>query len=110
MEYVASRSLQDAVTRDGPLTHRDAARVGLAVLDALCAAYRVGVLHRDVKPHNVLIAEDGRVVLTAFGPATIAAVATGQVEPLLGSPHYMAPERLRDGVSSEQTDLWSLGD
>ncbi len=109
MEYVASRSLQDVVTRDGPLTHRHAARVGVAVLDALCAAHRAGVLHRDVKPHNVLIAADGRVVLTDFGLATIATVTTGEAEPLLGSPHYIAPERLRDGVSSEQTDLWSLG-
>lgn len=109
MEYVASRSLQDVVTRDGPLTHRYAARVGLAVLDALRVAHQAGVLHRDVKPQNVLIADDGRVVLTDFGLATIAAVATGQAEPLLGSPHYIAPERLRDGVSSEQTDLWSLG-
>ena len=109
MEYVASRSLQDLVTREGPLSHRRAARIGLAVLSALGAAHQAGVLHRDVKPHNVLIAEDGRVVLTDFGLATIAAVAMGEAEPLLGSPHYIAPERLRDGVSSEETDLWSLG-
>lgn len=109
MEYVASRSLQDIITRDGPLTHRAAARIGLAVLEALRAAHLAGVLHRDVKPHNVLVAEGGRVVLTDFGLATITAVATDRTEPLLGSPHYIAPERLRDGASSEQSDLWSLG-
>ena len=67
------------------------------------------MLHRDVKPSNVLIGTDGRVVLTDFGLAVIAAAATGRDEPLLGSPHYIAPERLRDGVSSEPADLWSLG-
>ena len=109
MEFVASRSLQDVITRDGPLTHRRAARIGLAVLDALRAAHLAGVLQRDVKPHNVLIADDGRVVLTDFGLATVAALAADRTEPLLGSPHYIAPERLSDGVSSEQSDLWSLG-
>ncbi|WP_433796644.1 serine/threonine-protein kinase [Actinoplanes sp. CA-252034] len=109
MEYVPSRSLHDIVTRDGPLTHRHAARIGSTLLDALDAAHRAGVLHRDVKPHNVLIAEDGRVVLTDFGLATIVAVPAGQDEPLLGSPRYMAPERLRAGVSSREADLWSLG-
>ena len=108
MEYVASRSLQDAIVCDGPLTHRAAARVGLAVLEALSAAHLAGVLHRDVKPHNVLIRHDGRVVLTDFGLASITAAAD-QSEPLLGSPHYLAPERLRDGSSSEHSDLWSLG-
>ncbi|GAA4609732.1 hypothetical protein BJY16_007481 [Actinoplanes octamycinicus] len=109
MEYVPSRSLHDIVTRDGPLTHRHAARIAATLLDALDAAHRAGVLHLDVKPHNVLIAEDGRVVLTDFGLATIVAVPPGHDEPLLGSPHYIAPERLRDGVSSRQADLWSLG-
>ncbi|AEV84368.1 Serine/threonine protein kinase [Actinoplanes sp. SE50] len=109
MEYVPSRSLHDIVTRDGPLTHRHAARIGATLLDALDAAHRAGVLHLDVKPHNVLIAEDGRVVLTDFGLATIVAVPAGRAEPLLGSPHYIAPERLRDGVSSREADLWSLG-
>jgi hypothetical protein len=109
MEYVPSRSLHDIVTRDGPLAHRHAARIGLTLLDALDAAHRAGVLHLDVKPSNVLIAEDGRVVLTDFGLATFVAVPAGQGEPLLGSPRYLAPERLRDGVSSREADLWSLG-
>ncbi|GIE34816.1 hypothetical protein Ait01nite_078610 [Actinoplanes italicus] len=109
MEYVLSRSLHDIVTHDGPLAHRHAARIGLTLLDALDAAHRAGVLHRDVKPSNVLIAEDGRVVLTDFGLATIVAVPAGQDEPLLGSPRFIAPERLRYGVSSREADLWSLG-
>ncbi|GIF23925.1 hypothetical protein BJ973_004538 [Actinoplanes tereljensis] len=109
MEYVRSRSLHDAIVEGGPMTHRNAARVGLAVLAALRAAHSAGVLHRDVKPRNVLIAADGRIVLTDFGLATVSSDRIGQAEQLIGSPAYMAPERMRHGVSDERTDLWSLG-
>ena len=114
MEYVRSRSLHEVVARDGPLTHREAARVGLAVLGGLRAAHAAGVLHLDVKPHNVLLCADGRVVLTDFGLATLGVAhglhtAVVREEPLLGSPHYIAPERLRDGVADTRADLWSLG-
>jgi hypothetical protein len=107
MEYVESRSL-DAVLREGPLPHREAARIGLGVLAALRAAHEAGVLHRDVKPHNVLLATDGRVVLTDFGLAKIRGVEQG-AEPLLGSPYFVAPERLRGDDAGEAADLWSLG-
>jgi hypothetical protein len=112
MEYVRSRSLHDVVAQDGPLAHREAARVGLAVLSALRTAHAAGVLHRDVKPHNVLVGTDGRVVLTDFGLATLGVppgaggTTTG---PLIGSPSYVAPELIRDGVGDVRTDLWSLG-
>ncbi|GID62008.1 serine/threonine-protein kinase [Actinoplanes couchii] len=109
MEYVPSRSLHDIVISDGPLPHRNAARIAASLLDALDAAHRAGVLHLDVKPQNVLIAEDGRVVLTDFGLATMITAPAGHDEPLMGSPFYIAPERVRDGASSRQADLWSLG-
>jgi hypothetical protein len=111
MEYVPSRSLHDAVEQDGPLSHKQAAQVGLAVLSALTAAHQAGVLHRDVKPHNILLAEDGRVVLTDFGLATLESTETdtGKPEPLFGSPFYVAPERLKGKRSSQESDLWSLG-
>lgn len=112
MEYVESRTLQQRIAASGPLPHQQAARIGLLVLGALQAAHAAGVLHHDVKPANVLLAADGRTLLTDFGLATLdvasGAGATG-TEPLLGSPLYVAPERLRDRVSSVQTDLWSLG-
>jgi serine/threonine protein kinase len=110
MEYISSRSLYQVITEDGPFTPGDAARIGLDVLDALTAAHRAGVLHRDVKPHNVLIGVDGRVVLTDFGLATF--VDDGSVTGpglVVGSPQYVSPERARDGASTVESDLWSLG-
>ena len=110
MEYVASRSLQQAIDADGPMAPAEVARVGLSVLAALGAAHAAGVRHRDVKPANVLLADDGRVVLTDFGVAAVdgesIATSSGLV---IGSPQYMAPERVRDGAASPAADLWSLG-
>jgi eukaryotic-like serine/threonine-protein kinase len=109
MEYVPSRSLYQVIAEDGPYDPVLAARIGLHVLDALTAAHRAGVLHRDIKPHNVLIG-DNRVVLTDFGLATF--VDDGSVTGpglVVGSPQYVSPERARDGASTVESDLWSLG-
>src|SRR4051795_7545816 len=110
MEYVPSRSLHDVLATDGPVTPERAAEIGLGVLGALKAAHRAGVVHRDVKPGNVLLGQDGRVVLTDFGLATVPGdpnvTRTGLV---LGSPAYIAPERARDGTAGPKADLWSLG-
>jgi tRNA A-37 threonylcarbamoyl transferase component Bud32 len=110
MEFVASRSLQQVLVEDGPLAPAQAARIGLAVLAALRAAHRAGLLHRDVKPANVLLAEDGRVVLTDFGLATTPEdPSLTQAGMVLGSPEYLAPERAVAGVVGPAADLWSLG-
>ncbi|GAA3303274.1 hypothetical protein GCM10020218_100390 [Dactylosporangium vinaceum] len=110
MEYVRSRSLDQVIREDGPLPPRRVAEIGLAVLDALRAAQKVGVDHRDIKPGNVLLAEDGRVVLTDFGIARVEGeghvTRTGLV---LGSPEFIAPERAREGIAGPASDLWSLG-
>ncbi len=110
MELVRSRTLYQVIKEDGPVTPRQAAEIGLAVLAALRAAHRAGVWHRDVKPGNVLLADDGRVVLTDFGLATYdgdgMATRSGLI---LGSAQYIAPERARDGVSGPESDMWSLG-
>ncbi len=110
MEYVASKSLQDTLAEDGPVPASRAVEIGLGVLGALKAAHKAGVMHRDVKPGNVLLGTDGRVVLTDFGLATIPGdpnvTRTGMV---LGSPAYIAPERARDGTAGPEADLWSLG-
>ncbi|WP_285689216.1 serine/threonine protein kinase [Actinoplanes sp. NBRC 103695] len=110
MELVPSRSLFDVVSKDGPMQPARAAEVGLGVLAALRAAHQAGLLHRDVKPANVLLGAAGRVVLTDFGLATAAGdssmTSTGVV---LGSPSYLAPERALDEPIGPPADLWSLG-
>jgi serine/threonine protein kinase len=110
MELVRSRSLFEVVSTDGPMPPERVARIGSEVLAALRAAHRAGILHRDVKPANVLLGDDGRVVLTDFGLATAAGdssmTSTGVV---LGSPSYLAPERTLDGEIGPAADLWSLG-
>ncbi|WNI17332.1 serine/threonine-protein kinase [Actinacidiphila sp. ITFR-21] len=110
MELVEGRSLSDAIREDGPLTPKRAAEVGLVLLDVLRAAHREGILHRDVKPSNVLLADDGRVVLGDFGIAQIdgdpSVTSTGM---LVGAPSYISPERARGQKPGPPADLWSLG-
>ncbi|MEU3418265.1 serine/threonine-protein kinase [Streptomyces murinus] len=110
MELVEGKSLAEVIREDGVLEPRRAAEVGLAVLDVLRSAHREGILHRDVKPSNVLIADDGRVVLTDFGIAQVegdpSITSTGM---LVGAPSYISPERARGHKPGPAADLWSLG-
>ncbi|GAA2324512.1 serine/threonine protein kinase [Streptomyces caniferus] len=110
MELVEGRSLAEVVRDDGPLTPRRAAEVGLVVLDVLRAAHAEGILHRDVKPSNVLMSDDGRVVLTDFGIAQVegdpSVTSTGM---LVGAPSYISPERARGHKPGPPADMWSLG-
>src|SRR5438874_9314481 len=110
MELVPFRSLRDAVAEDGPMSPTEAARVGLSVLAALSAVHEVGVVHRDVKPANILLGPEDRVVLADFGIAKAAdspALTASGI--LLGSPSYLAPERARGGRAGAASDLWALG-
>ncbi|WP_433893829.1 serine/threonine-protein kinase [Streptomyces sp. CA-111067] len=111
MELVDGRSLAHVLEEDGPLTARAAAEVGAAVAGALGAAHDQGILHRDVKPANVLIERDtGRVVLTDFGIARMPGVGTiSETGAFVGSPEYTAPERMSGEGSGPASDLWSLG-
>ncbi|MEU3315175.1 serine/threonine-protein kinase [Streptomyces sp. NPDC006662] len=110
MELIEGLSLAEFVRENGPLSPRRAAEVGLAVLDVLRAAHRQGILHRDVKPSNVLIAASGRVVLTDFGIAQVegdpSITSTGM---LVGAPSYISPERARGYKPGPPADMWSLG-
>ncbi|GLW97650.1 serine/threonine protein kinase [Microtetraspora sp. NBRC 16547] len=110
MELVEGRSLEQVIEDEGPLPPRLVAEVGCDLLDALRAAHLQGILHRDVKPSNVLITETGRVVLTDFGIAKTegdsALTRTGMV---IGSPGYTSPERARGDHTGPESDLWSLG-
>lgn len=110
MEFIRSRSLYQVIKEDGPVSPKRAAEIGLAILAALRAAHVAGVWHRDVKPGNVLLADDGRVVLTDFGLATFDGDGTvTRSGVILGSAQYISPERAREGASGPESDLWSLG-
>ncbi|MFG2144954.1 protein kinase [Streptomyces sp. NPDC048696] len=110
MELVESRSLEQLLVQDGPVSPREAARIGLGLVEALREVHAVGVLHRDIKPGNVLLSRTGRVVLTDFGIAAIQdATALTVVGMLVGSPDYMAPERVGGKPQGPASDLWSLG-
>jgi tRNA A-37 threonylcarbamoyl transferase component Bud32 len=108
MELVRGTSLEDRL-RQGPLPPHEAARIGRGVLGALRAAHEAGIHHRDVKPGNVLLRQDGSAVLTDFGIAALrdstTLTATGEV---IGSPEYIAPERLHGDETRTASDFWSL--
>ncbi len=110
MELLHARSLADIIISDGPLAPRVVAKIGIALLGALEVAHAAGVLHRDVKPANVLICTDGRCVLTDFGVARVPAESNlttpGMV---LGSPHFISPERAVGSAFGPPSDLFSLG-
>ncbi|MFH8372967.1 serine/threonine-protein kinase [Streptomyces cyaneofuscatus] len=110
MQYVDGPSLADEAKEKGDIAPREAARIGLHVLSALRAAHSAGVLHRDVKPGNVLLARGGQVLLTDFGIAAIEGDSTiTRTGELVGSIDYLAPERVRGGDPGPASDLWSLG-
>src|SRR5215475_8422328 len=110
MELVTARSLQRVLAEDGPLPPWQAAETGIMLLGALASAHAAGIVHRDVKPGNVLLTRGGRAVLTDFGIAVVdgdpALTQTGMV---MGTPGFCAPERIRGKPASPASDLWSLG-
>jgi len=110
MKHVAARSLQEIIEERGPLPPAEVARIGLHVLDALGAAHALGIVHRDVKPANVLVGPDGSGCLTDFGIATTTGDSSLTTNgALIGSPSYMAPERAHGDEPRPPVDLWALG-
>ncbi|MER6995215.1 serine/threonine-protein kinase [Streptomyces sp. NPDC000410] len=123
MELIDGRSLADLIASEGPLPPREAARIGVQLLSALERAHQAGVIHRDVKPANVLLEPGersemgvppaggwGRVVLTDFGIAALEGSARyTRAGVIVGSPDYLAPEQISDGRAGPAADLWSLG-
>jgi eukaryotic-like serine/threonine-protein kinase len=110
MKHVPARSLQDVLEEHGPLPPAAVARIGLDLLAALEAAHDIGIVHRDVKPANVLVSADGSACLTDFGIATTTGDSSLTTHgALIGSPSYMAPERANGEDPRPPVDLWSLG-
>jgi hypothetical protein len=110
MQLVSYRSLTEIVRDDGPLSSRRAARVGLEILAAIQAAHAAGVVHRDVKPGNVLLGPEDQVVLTGFGTAVADGSPTLSAPGMVaGAVSYLAPERAAGLPATPAADLWSLG-
>lgn len=110
MELVDAPTLAELIEQHGPLEPDEVARIGLSLLDALDAAHAVGMVHRDVKPDNVMVTDTGTVKLTDFGIASVKGdprlTMSGVI---LGSPSYMAPEQADGKHAGRETDLWALG-
>ncbi|NYJ07400.1 serine/threonine protein kinase [Geodermatophilus daqingensis] len=110
LEHVDADSLQSLLEHGGPLSPRAVATIGLDVLSALEAAHAAGIVHRDVKPANVLVERDGHACLTDFGIATsLGETPLTTQGALIGSPSFMSPERLHGDEPGPAMDLWSLG-
>jgi serine/threonine protein kinase len=109
MEPLSGQTLQEALHAAGPLPVDQVTRVGLGLLDVLQATHRAGVVHLDVKPSNVHLCADGRVVLTDFGIASTMDDAPSETGTFAGSPAYISPERLDGGAYGPASDLFSLG-
>ena len=110
MELVRARSLARTLAEDGPMSPARAAEMGTVLLEALGSAHAAGIVHRDVKPGNVLITAEGRTVLTDFGIATVAGdPGLTQAGMVMGTPGFCSPERIRGAPASPASDLWSLG-
>ncbi len=110
MEYVPSRSLATVLTDEGLLSDREAARIGMQLADALSAAHQAGIVHRDVKPGNVLITEDRTAKLVDFGIARAAGdITVTQTGVLTGTPDYFAPEIARGAQPTPEADIFALG-
>ncbi|MGN6791689.1 MAG: protein kinase domain-containing protein [Streptosporangiaceae bacterium] len=110
MELIKARPLDQVIAEDGPLPPAQAAQLGLSLLDALSAAHAAGVLHRDVKPSNVLISPEGKAILTDFGIATVQGdPGMTQAGMIAGTPGFSPPERVRGADATPASDLWSLG-
>ena len=110
MELVEAPNLSELVAQNGPMAPTDAARIGLEVLDVLRAAHARGIVHRAVKPANVMVGDSGRVRLGDFGVAAILDDPTVSTSgAVTGSPAYMAPEQATNKGAVPESDLWSLG-
>lgn len=112
MEYVPGMTLRDVLNGSGPLTPGQALDVLLPVLDALAAAYRAGIVHRDVKPENVLLADNGQVKVADFGLARAVATSSrtsSSTGTLIGTPAYLSPELISRGVADVRSDVYSAG-
>ncbi len=112
MELVKGKALSDIIKEEGPLDYRRVMDLSRQIASGLSAAHKAGIIHRDVKPHNILVNEDGVAKIADFGIAKAVSVNTiveNTEETIIGSVHYFSPEQARGGFVDERSDLYSLG-
>lgn len=111
MEYIDGKSLKELITEKGKIPVNAAVKIAHQICEALVHAHKNKIIHRDIKPHNILLTRDGRVKVTDFGiaKAVTAATVTYDNNVVMGSVHYFAPEQAKGGIAGEKADLYSLG-
>ncbi len=110
MEYIDGKTLKDIINEKGKLTTKETVKTSMKVVDALIHAHENKVIHRDIKPHNIMVTSDGRVKVTDFGIARAATSSTiTSTDSVMGSAHYFSPEQARGGYTDEKSDIYSVG-
>ncbi|MCL5047093.1 MAG: Stk1 family PASTA domain-containing Ser/Thr kinase [Actinobacteria bacterium] len=110
MEYIDGQTLKEKIDAEAPLPIAVAVKIALQILDALDHAHQAKIVHRDIKPHNILLTKSGRVKVTDFGIARAATTTTlTHTGSIIGSAHYFSPEQARGGFTGEKSDIYSVG-
>ena len=109
MELVEGITLKKYIEKRGRLPYKEAVSIAIQVANGMDAAHKHNIVHRDIKPQNIIISKEGKVKVTDFGIAKVASSATINTSASMGSVHYISPERARGGYSDERSDIYSLG-
>ncbi|HSH35714.1 Stk1 family PASTA domain-containing Ser/Thr kinase, partial [Schnuerera sp.] len=110
MEYIEGKTLKDLIREKGKFTVNETLNYSIQIAEALEHAHKNHIVHRDIKPHNIMVTEDGRVKVTDFGIARAATTSTvTNTSNVIGSVHYFSPEQARGGYTDEKSDIYSLG-
>ena len=109
MELVDGITLKKYIEKRGRLPYKEAVSIAIQVANGMDAAHKHNIVHRDIKPQNIIISKEGKVKVTDFGIAKVASSATINTSASMGSVHYISPEQARGGYSDERSDIYSLG-